>query len=85
MSNVVGTLNNEEREEIEDLYEKKIALENLIKIIDVSNETLYSKLIKDYGNTVKLFQNWWVVTSCKHNWEGKTWTINFDNNEVLTL
>ncbi len=83
MNNVVWTLCEDEKKEIEKLYEKKFALENLLKIIDTTNEKLYSKLISDYGITLKEFNKWWFFTSKKYNWEGKNWYINFETNEVI--
>ena len=53
----VYKLNDDEFKEIEDLFEKKIALENLTKIIDADNQKLYDKLIKDYGKTIHQFDS----------------------------
>ncbi|HOJ09936.1 MAG TPA: CXXX repeat peptide modification system protein [Clostridiales bacterium] len=83
MNKVVWKLSDDEKKEIQNLFEKKIALENLVKIIDPANEKLYNKLISDYGTTVRLFEQWWTVTSQKNKWEGKNWRINFETNEVL--
>lgn len=85
MRNVVGILTEQEKCEIQDLYEKKIALEHLSKIIDAeTNGNLYKKLIKDTGETLRLFQNWWQKTSQVYHWEGENWYIDFETNEVIS-
>lgn len=80
----VWQLNDEEFKEIEDLFEKKIALENLTKIVDAKNQELYDKLIKDYGRTVHLFNTWWDKMSKKHDWEGRNWWLDFDTKKIMT-
>lgn len=83
MSKSVWSLSLEDKNEIQSLYEKKLALENLIKIIDVDNAKMYDKLMTDYGATMKLFQEWWATNSLKHKWEGKIWHIDFVASEVI--
>lgn len=83
MTKTVGIVTEEERNEIEGLYEKKCALENLMKIVDVNeNEPLYNKIVSDYGVTIKQFDRWWEVTSQKYQWKGGNWGINFDSREI---
>lgn len=43
----VGTLTQEESRNLEKLLEKKIALENLLKILSESQE-IYKKVVRDY-------------------------------------
>jgi CXXX repeat modification system protein len=85
MQKVVGTLSKEEGNNILDIYERKIALENLMKVLDPEKDELYEKLIKDYGSVVRAFDEWWLTNSKKNNWEGKTWFINFQTNEVILI
>lgn len=80
---VVCNLTDEECNEIQDLFEKKNAYENLIKIIDASNKTLYENLISDYSKNLSDFNNWWSHYSKKYNWEGQNWFIDFDNKQVV--
>lgn len=84
MGKVVWTLTKEELNEIQELFEKKLALENLIKIIDPTNEKMYIKLTTDYGQNMRLFQKWWSDISRKYKWEGGNWSINFETYEVLS-
>lgn len=64
---------------------KKIALENIIKIIEPNNESLYNKVVFDYGITLKEFEEWWANMSKKYNWEGVNWRIDFQTNEIILL
>lgn len=82
---VVWKLSKKEEAEISDLFEKKIALENLAKVVDASNDSLYSKIIKDYGHVLALFDRWWDEMSNKYNWEGNTWKIDFVTKEVIIV
>lgn len=80
----VWQLNDDEFKEIEDLFEKKIALENLTKIIDADNQKLYDKLIKDYGKTVHDFDSWWDKMSRKYDWEGGNLWLDFETKKIMT-
>ena len=80
---VVWELADDECNEIQNLFEKKISLENLIKIIDLNNKELYDKVIKDYGKALREFQAWWDINSKEHNWEGANWYVNFQKKQVL--
>ncbi len=81
---VIWKLSEEDLDDIQDLFEKKMALENLTKIIDAKDSELYEKLVKDYGKTLYEYNNWWEVTSKKYSWEGSNWWINFETREVIS-
>ncbi len=83
MSKVIWKLTEEEKVEILNLYERKIALENLSNLLNPDNEKLYNKFVADYGKALSEFQNWWARTSRKYSWEGQHWRIDFDTNEVI--
>lgn len=83
-SKVVCKLSEEELNEIQDLFEKKIALENLIKIVDLKDSVIYEKLVKDYGKSLREFQQWWDTKSAQYQWEGTNWWVDFSKSEVLT-
>lgn len=80
----VWQLNDNEFREIEDLFEKKLALENLTKIVSTDNQMLYDKLIKDYGKTIHLFNDWWSRMSQKYRWEGQNWWLDFDTKKIMS-
>lgn len=79
----VWDLSEQDFKEIEDLYEKKLALENLAKIIKGDNPELYDRLIVDYGKVARLFSQWWVDKSQKYNWPGESWWVDFDTRQVM--
>lgn len=86
MKKVIWTLNESDAEKILTLYEKKTALENLVKIVDASNEDMYKKLTVDYNEVIRLFNKWWRDMSSKYNWErseGGNWSIDFSTKEVI--
>lgn len=64
----VGTLTQEESRNLEKLLEKKIALENLLKILSESQE-VYKKVNRDYKNIVEEYEKWWRDASNKYIWE----------------
>lgn len=83
----VGTLTQEESENLEELLEKKIALENLLKILSESQE-IYKKVDKDYKNIVEEYEKWWRDTSDKYIWESienSFWSIDFKSRKVYLV
>ena len=64
----IGSLTQEESRNLEKLLEKKIALENLLKILSDSQE-IYKKVDRDYKNIVEEYEKWWRDTSNKYIWE----------------
>ena len=84
MDKVICNLTENEKKEIEDIFEKKIALENLSKLPDImSNEGLYNKLISDYGKTTLLFQKWWKKATEKYKLEGKEVRVDFETSQII--
>ncbi len=80
---IIWKLTDEECKEIQDLFEKKTAYENLMKIVDVDNEKIYQKLMSEYTKNLSDFNNWWKHYSQKYKWEGQGWFIDFENKQVL--
>ena len=64
----VGILTQEESKNLEELLEKKISLENLLKISSESQE-IYKKVNRDYKKIVEEYEKWWRDTSDKYIWE----------------
>lgn len=85
---VVGSVTEEEKNEIQRLFERRNGLNELAKILTPENESLYEKLVKDLGETSTKFQQWWDTMSSKYQWESVpqgSWEINFDTNEILLV
>lgn len=83
----VGSLTQEECSNIEELLEKKIALENLLKILSESQE-IYKKVVRDYKNIVEEYEKWWRDTSDKYIWESTEnsfWSIDFKSRKVYLV
>ncbi len=85
---VVGQVTIEERNEIQQLFERRNGLNELAKILTADNHELYEKLVKDMGETGTKFQNWWERMGEKYQWEsidGGNWEINFDTCEIYLV
>lgn len=82
---VVGQVTIEERNEIQQLFERRNGLNELAKILTADNHELYEKLVKDMGETGTKFQSWWERMGEKYQWEsieGGNWEINFETCEI---
>lgn len=85
---VVGQVAIEERNEIQQLFERRNGLNELAKILTADNHELYEKLVKDMGETGTKFQSWWDRMGEKYQWEsidGGNWEINFDTCEIYLV
>ena len=85
---VVGQVTEEEKNEIQALFERRNGLNELAKILTSDNAELYERLVKDMGETGTKFQNWWDRMDQKYQWEsaeGGNWEINFSTCEILLV
>lgn len=85
---VVGQVTPEEKNEIQQLFERRNGLNELAKILTADNAELYEKLVKDLGETGTKFQSWWDRMGAKYQWEsieGGNWEINFDTCEIYLV
>ena len=85
MKKIVGSVSEQEKKEIQQLFERRNGLTELAKIITADNDTLYQKLVKDMGENATKFQQWWDRMSQKYNWESTkdgNWEINFETCEI---
>lgn len=67
------------------LFECRNGLSELSQILTIGNEALYEKLVKNLGETVAKFQNWWNRMSEKYNWgsnEVGNWEIDFETYNI---
>ena len=55
---VVGQVTEEEKNEIQALFERRNGLNELAKILTSDNAELYERLVKDMGETGTKFQQW---------------------------
>lgn len=85
---VVGKVTDEEKNEIQQIFERRNGLNELAKILTVDNTELYEKLVRDLGETGTRFQAWWDRMGAKYQWEGTeggNWEINFDTCEIYLV
>lgn len=85
MKRLVGKVTEEEKIEIQSIFERKNGLNELIQVLKPNND-MYEKLVTDMGKTSTRFQNWWDSTARKYNWESDprgNWEINFETNEIF--
>jgi len=88
MKKLVGQVTEEEKNEIQALFERKNGLAELSKILTADNTVLYEKLVKDMGETGIRFQQWWDTMGAKYTWESApngNWEINFQTNEIFLV
>ena len=88
MKKAIGKVTEQERNEIQALFERRNGLNELAKILTSDNAELYERLVKDMGETGTKFQNWWDTMSQKYNWESAEdghWEINFDTCEIILV
>lgn len=85
MKKLVGKVTEEEKCEIQLLFERKNALKELACILTEDNQMLYEKLLKDISETSSRFQSWWDRMSEQYKWERTDnghWEIDFSSNEI---
>lgn len=84
----IGTVTEQERDEIQRLFERRNGLNELAKILTNDNVELYEKLVKDMGETSSKFQEWWNRMGEKYRWESAengNWEINFNNCKIYLV
>lgn len=85
MTKTIGKVSEEERDEIQSLFERRNGLNELAKIVTADNTELYERLVTDLGETGSKFQNWWDRMAQNYDWESSDnghWEINFDTCDI---
>lgn len=88
MKKIIGKVSEDEKNEIRTLFERRNGLSELAKIIDISNDELYEKMVADMGMTESRFQDWWNRMSAKYFWEkaeDAQWEIDFNTCEISLI
>lgn len=88
MKRIIGSVTEQEKNEIQSLFERRNGLNELAMILTADNDALYEKLVKDLGETGTKFQNWWDRMAAKYQWEsaeGGNWEINFETCEIMLV
>jgi len=88
MRKEIGTVTEQERDEIQALFERRNGLNELAKILTADNSELYERLVKDMGETGTKFQNWWDSMARKYQWKSVPdghWEIDFNNCTIYLV
>lgn len=88
MKKEVGRVSEQERDEIQSLFERRNGLNELAQILTADDEALYNRLVKDLGVTSTRFQNWWNSMASKYQWESaenSNWEIDFDSCNIYLV
>lgn len=83
---LVGKVTPEQRDEIQALFERRNALNELFLVVPKENQDLYGRVMADMEQTQKKFDQWWSDRSAEYHWEGQengSWEINFDTCEIF--
>jgi CXXX repeat modification system protein len=82
---LIAQVSEEEKREIQTLFERRNGLAELSKILTADNTALYEKIVADMGETQSSFQRWWDDMGARYGWESDpdgNWEINFQTNEI---
>lgn len=88
MRKQIGQVTEEEKRQVQQLFERRNGLSELAKIVTADNDELYEKLVKDMGETGTRFQQWWDDMSQKYQWESTPdghWEIDFNTNIIYLV
>ena len=88
MKKIIGKVTEEEKREIQSLFERRNGLNELAKVLTADNAELYEKLVTDMGETGTRFQAWWDRMAQKYKWEsadGGNWEINFTTCDIYLV
>lgn len=88
MKKTIATVSEQERDEIQALFERRNGLNELARILTPENDELYERLVKDMGATNTRFEEWWNRMSEKYSWESAEnghWEIDFNNGNIYLV
>ena len=88
MKKEVGRVTEDERNEIQTLFERRNGLNELAKILTADNTELYERLVRDMGDTSGKFQTWWDRMASKYQWESApdgNWEIDFNDCTIYLV
>lgn len=84
MKPLVYDLDEAEVNSIREIYEKKMALENLAKIVvPDENQEMYTRLITDYGVTLHDYEDWWNTIFKKYSVKAGNYNVDFRSNQII--
>jgi CXXX repeat modification system protein len=88
--NVIGKVKEEEKKEIEIIFEHLEALKCLVSSLSdeviQEDDNIYKKFIEEFTEVNWSYRTWWDKMAKKYSWpieDRKQWFINFYTNEIL--
>lgn len=88
MKKEIGIVTETERDQIQELFNRRKGLGELAKILTADNSELYERLVKDLSDTATNFQAWWNAMGEKYNWEAAengNWEIDFKTRKIYLV
>ncbi len=88
MKKSIGRVTEQERDEIQALFERRNGLNELAKILKADDTMLYDKLVRDLGETATKFQSWWDRMGAQYQWESAdngSWEIDFNDCTIYLI
>ena len=88
MRKEVGRVTEQERDEIQSLFERRNGLNELAQILTTENSELYERLVKDLGEASTKFQSWWDAMETKYHWESAdngNWEIDINDCSIYLV
>lgn len=88
---IVGTVSEEEKNEILNLFERKLGIEELAYTLESDllspdkKEGMQDKMISELGKVKLMLQDWWDKMYVKYQWksiDGYRWNIDFQTCEI---
>jgi hypothetical protein len=94
----LGTVTKEELNLLEIAFRKKISLESLFVVLterkktltssDSDFESMYNRMVDDYGKAQMEINKWWKDMSSKYQWKGDPkgrWNVDFSTGLVSLI
>ena len=88
MKKYVGKVTFAERDEIQQLFERRNGLDELAMIVDREDDELYESLVSDTRDTDARFHEWWRRMSAAYKWESVSeghWEIDFETCGIFLV
>lgn len=83
METILGYISETERQEIEDVIEKKQALQNLFLILDQKSETwLWEEAEAAYRQAEQIQIIWWKSVEEKYGWHDRVLWVNIGEGYI---
>jgi CXXX repeat modification system protein len=90
---IVGSVTPEERDAIQKIHYRRLALYDLIHFLndrcretESLDENLYQRIVRDLSRANAEFESWWRAKASEYKWKkipNGHWSVDFDTCEVI--